>query len=105
MQRVTGSISANRNSAPFRVNASAVVTKVKEGTITLCFGVRFRSIEDNSSALVHDVVMRTSLAPSSDRSRLPARAEKGPLAAEAPVENAQEATSEESASTEGVVEE
>ena len=86
MQRVTGSMSANRNSGPFRVNASAVVTKVKDGTITLVLGVRFRSIEDNSSALVQDVVKRTALALSSDRSRSLTFAEKGPLAAEAPVE-------------------
>ena len=65
---------------PARANASAVVTKPNDGTTTVSPGPRSSSRAVISSAAVHDVVSRTSCAPSSSCSRPAARAENGPAA-------------------------
>ena len=66
--------------APARTKARALVTKVKDGTITVSPGCRSSNKADISRALVQDVVKRTSAEP-----RVPCRSEdtlleKGPLA-------------------------
>src|SRR5680860_1722533 len=71
-------MSQKRIRAPWRANASAVVVKVKEGTMTVSLGFRWSSIADSSRAEVHDVVSTTSSAPVCSVSNLAADAVNGP---------------------------
>ena len=57
------SMSQKTSPAPWRANASAVVVKVKEGTMTVSPGSRSSSIAESSRAAVHEVVSSTSSAP------------------------------------------
>ena len=59
-ERVGLDVARRRMRAPVRANASAVETKVNDGTMTTSSGPRSRSSAAASSASVHDEVISTS---------------------------------------------
>src|SRR3954464_8001775 len=75
---VSGSTSQKSTRAPCRTKASAVVTKVNDGTITVSPGWRSSTIALSSNAEVHEVVRRTPAPPISSRMTSPARLENEP---------------------------
>ena len=72
------SMSQKTRPAPWRANASAVVVKVNDGTITVSPGPRSSSIADSSRAAVHEVVSSTSSAPVSSASSAAVRCANAP---------------------------
>jgi hypothetical protein len=78
MPRVRGSMSQKTRPAPWRANASPVLVKVKDGTITVSPSSRSSSIADSSRAAVHDVVISTSAEPVSARRIAAARRANSP---------------------------
>jgi hypothetical protein len=56
-------MSQNTRPAPWRANASPVLVKVNDGTMTVSPSCRSISIADSSRAAVHEVVISASAEP------------------------------------------